>query len=97
VRHALLVGVITLLISGCGIYIPPGAKADLQAFAPPNIQAGFAANPTNPFPARIAVVRVQAPTYTNYYLSHIGTNTGGTLTHVVLVETISDFGACAGR
>ena len=68
----LVLTAIALLLSGCSTYIPPGAKADLQAFAPPSIQEGFAAKPTNPFPASIAAVRVQAPTYTNYYLSRNG-------------------------
>jgi hypothetical protein len=67
-RTALLLGAIASFVSGCSTYVPPGAKADLQAFAPPDIQAGFAAKPTNPFPAGIAVVRVQAPAYTNYHL-----------------------------
>ena len=59
--------------TGCSTYLPPGAKADLQAFAPPSVQDGFAAKPTAPFPASIAVVRVQAPTYSNY---HLRTNGG---------------------
>ena len=75
-RTALIIGAIAILISGCATYIPPGAKADLQAFAPPDIQAGFAAKPTNPFPASIAVLRVQAPTYTNYYLQQRGGSYG---------------------
>lgn len=57
---------------GCASYIPPGAKADLQAFAPASIQEGFAAKPTAPFPASIAFVRVQAPSYTNYRLQQTG-------------------------
>ena len=33
-------------LGGCATsYVPPGAKADLQAFAPPSIQEGFAAKP----------------------------------------------------
>jgi len=75
-RTALIIGAIAILVSGCATYIPPGAKADLQAFAPPDIQAGFAAKPTNPFPASIAVLRVQAPTYTNYYLQQRGGSYG---------------------
>jgi hypothetical protein len=57
---------------GCASYIAPGAKADLQAFAPASIQDGFAAKPTAPFPASIAVVRVQGPAYTNYHLKQMG-------------------------
>jgi hypothetical protein len=55
-------------VTGCTTYIPPGGKADLQAFAPPGIQEGFAAKPVATFPTTVAAVRVQAPTYTNYYL-----------------------------
>ncbi len=44
-------------------YVPPGEKADLQVFASSDIQAGFAAHSTNPWPAGIAMVRVQAPDY----------------------------------
>jgi len=57
---------------GCASYIPPGAKADLQAFAPASIQEGFAAKPTAPFPASVAFVRVQGPTYSNYRLQQTG-------------------------
>jgi len=73
--HALLRALsavcLTVLV-GCASYIPPGAKADLQAFAPASIQEGFAAKPTSPFPASIAFVRVQGPTYSNYRLPQTG-------------------------
>src|SRR5262245_50566850 len=72
VRTALISAAIAIFVSGCASYIPPGPKADLQAFAPPDIQAGFATKATNPFPAGIAVVRVQAPAYTNYHLQQRG-------------------------
>jgi hypothetical protein len=75
-----------VLISGCATYIPPGAKADLQAFAPPDIQAGFAAKPTNPFPASIAVVRVQSPTYSNYYIRQNGGRYGSGRYSVILAK-----------
>jgi hypothetical protein len=78
---------IALLLSGCSsTYIPPGGKADLQAFAPPDIQAGFAAQPTNPFPAGIAVVRVQAPSYTNYHLQQRGGAYGSGRYTVILTK-----------
>lgn len=85
-RAALIFGAIVILMSGCATYIPPGAKADLQAFAPPDIQAGFAAKPTNPFPASIAVVRVQAPTYTNYYLQQRGGSYGSGRYSLILAK-----------
>ena len=85
-RIAVILATATL-ISGCAAtYIPPGAKADLQAFAPPDIQAGFAAKPTNPFPASIAVIRLQAPMYTNYYLRENGGSYGSGRYSVVLAK-----------
>jgi hypothetical protein len=67
-----------VLLAGCATYVPPGPKADLQVFAPPDIQAGFAAKPSNPFPASIALVRVQSPGYSNHYLQqHGGTHGQG--------------------
>ena len=72
-RAALSALALALALSGCaGSYIPPGAKADLQAFAPADIQAGFAVKPSNPFPAAIAVVRVQSASYSNYNLNQQG-------------------------
>lgn len=84
-RTAIILGTV-ILMSGCATYIPPGAKADLQAFAPPDIQAGFAAKPTSPFPASIAIIRVQAPGYTNYYLDQYGGSYGSGRYSVVLAK-----------
>jgi hypothetical protein len=70
-RRLLLCACLTSLV-GCASYVTPGAKADLQAFAPASIQEGFAAQPTSPFPASIAFVRVQGPAYTNYRLQQMG-------------------------
>jgi hypothetical protein len=89
-RHALILGAIALLLSGCATYIPPGGKADLQTFAPPDIQAGFAAKPTNPFPASIAVVRVQASAYNNYYLQQRGGTYGSGRYSVVLAKEVGE-------
>src|SRR5882762_6710904 len=89
-RKAPILGLIALLASGCATYIPPGGKADLQAFPPPDIQAGFAAKPTNPFPASIAVVRVQAPTYTNYYLQQRGGTYGSGRYSVILAKEAAE-------
>jgi len=85
-RKVLVPAFVAFVVSGCATYIPPGAKADLQAFAPPDIQAGFAAKPTHPFPVSIAVVRVQAPTYTNYYIQQRGGTYGSGRYSVVLVK-----------
>jgi hypothetical protein len=85
--RSVVILVTAILISGCAAtYMPPGAKADLQALAPPDIQAGFAAKPTNPFPASIAVIRLQAPMYTNYYLRENGGSYGSGRYSVVLAK-----------
>lgn len=67
----------SLIFTGCASrYFPPGHKADLQAFAPVSIQESFATKPTHPFPAGIAMVRVQAPSYSNYHLRETGRTPG---------------------
>ena len=89
-RYAFILGFIALLISGCATYIPPGAKADLRAFAPADFQAGFAAEPTYPCPASLAVVRVQAPDYSNYYLRQRGGSYGSGRYSVVLTKEANE-------
>lgn len=62
-----------MLLAGCAsTYIPPGNRAELQSFAPPSIQAGFAIKPSNPFPASIAFVHIQSSGYSNYYAERHG-------------------------
>lgn len=89
-RQVLLLLAIGLLISGCAAYIPPGAKADLQVFGSPDIQAGFATKPTNPFPAGIAVIRVQAPSYSNYHLEQYGGRYGSGRYSVILTKEVDE-------
>jgi hypothetical protein len=79
-----------LWLSGCASYLPPGAKADLQAFAPPSIQEGFAAKPTAPFPAGIVTVRVQAPGYKNHYLQRNGGSFGDGRYSVILTREVEE-------
>ena len=79
-----------VLLAGCSSYIPPGARADLQAFAPGNIREGFAAKPVAPFPAAVAVVRVQAPDYSNYYLRAAGGVFGKGRYSVVTTREVED-------
>lgn len=81
---------ITLVLTGCSSYIPPGAKADLQAFAPPNIQEGFAVKPSLPFPASIAMVRIQAPTYSNYHLRRYGGQYGNGNYTVIMTREVEE-------
>jgi hypothetical protein len=54
------------LLAGCATsYVVPGPRADLRAFGSATIQDSFAAQATAPFPATLAFVRVQAPSYTS--------------------------------
>lgn len=89
-RPTLLLCSMLLLLLGCSTYIPPGEKADLQAFAPPDIREGFAVKPSNPFPASIAVVRVQAPDYRNYNLQQRGGTYGSGRYSVVLAKELDE-------
>jgi len=81
---------IALTMAGCSTYIPPGAKADLQSFAPPSIQEGFAVKPTNPFPASIATVRIQESGYTNYNLRRSGGQVGTGRYTVIMTREVED-------
>lgn len=89
-KWTLMTAGIALLMTGCATYIPPGAKADLQIFAPPDIKAGFAAKPTSPFPASIAIVRVQAPAYSNYHLQQRGGSYGSGRYSVILAKEVNE-------
>lgn len=80
-------GALAAFLSACSTtYIPPGPKAELQSFAPADIQAGFAAKPTNPFPASIAMVRVQSPEYSNYNIQQQGGRYGAGRYSVILAK-----------
>ncbi|MFA6960307.1 MAG: hypothetical protein WC205_06130 [Opitutaceae bacterium] len=83
---------VVVTLSGCATsYITPGAKADLQSFTPTTIQSGFETKPTNPFPASIAAVRVQSPTYTNYFLQQNGGQYGsGGRYSVIMTREVED-------
>jgi len=85
-----ILSLLVVLFAGCSTYIPPGAKADLQAFAAPSVQEGFAAKPTSPFPASIAAVRVQAPTYTNHYLRRNGGQYGTGRFSIITVREVEE-------
>jgi len=89
-KKLFLGAVVVLLLSGCATYIPPGSKADLQVFAPPSIEEGFSLKPTNPFPASIAVVRVQAPTYSNYNLQQQGGRYGSGRYSVITAKEVDE-------
>ncbi len=83
-------------LSGCGAhYVTPGAGANvarLDQLAPQQIAAELAREPAAPFPARLAVVRVQAPGYRSHQQESYGR---GAFTVVTTrdVEEDSDFAA----
>ncbi len=57
-RHLLIV--FAILIGGCASYVTPGGPANLEAIHRADIAEVAARMPAAPFPARLAVVRVQA-------------------------------------
>jgi hypothetical protein len=89
-RTLLAAALVGALLSGCATYIPPGPKADLQALAAPDIEAGFAAKPSRPFPASIAVVRIQGGTYSNHYLRRHGGMHGSGRYTVIMVKELDE-------
>jgi hypothetical protein len=79
------------VLGGCAnSYVAPGAKADLQAFAPVTVQEGFAAKPSAPFPAAIALVRVQGPRYVNAHLGSAAVPSGDSYSVVTTREVEDD-------
>jgi hypothetical protein len=61
---ALAIGLLALL-AGCATYTTPGAGVNIENLsrADPDIAGAFTAEPAAPFPARLAVARVQASGY----------------------------------
>lgn len=57
-----------LLFFGCSTYRVPGERADLAAFASGDIADAFAVQPSNPWPANIAAIRLQGGNYSNFYM-----------------------------
>ncbi len=78
------------VLAGCASYITPGAKADLQALAPADIQKGFETKPSNPFPAAIVGVRIQANDYSNYALARAGGRYGNGRFSVITVREVEE-------
>ena len=80
-------------VTGCASYIPPGPKADLNAVAPASVRAGFDAKPAATFPVGIAAVRIQGPSYTNYYVQQNGGVFGGGRYTVITAHEVEEQGA----
>ncbi|MGN6368640.1 MAG: hypothetical protein ACTHN5_10295 [Phycisphaerae bacterium] len=81
-RHilTLILSLAFSLLTGCASYTTPGGPADFSklgltpdqkaALTDASVQRILDKKPLLTFPASIAVARVQAPDYTNYYFSH---------------------------
>jgi len=61
-----LIALCGVWLSGCAGYVTPGRAVNLQAISEYNIQERFATKAAAPFPARIAVVRIQEAGYYSY-------------------------------
>jgi hypothetical protein len=57
---------LALLCAGCASYVTPGGSVDLNDIDRPEIAEAAARKPSPHFPARLAVVRVQASGYYSY-------------------------------
>jgi len=63
---------VALWSSGCSTYVTPGPAANLELISEYEIKERFKTEPAAPFPARIAVVRVQGPGYYNHTCESYG-------------------------
>lgn len=76
----LITALLLSLLTGCASYTTPGGPADFSklgltpeqkaALTDTSVQKLLDKKPLITFPASIAIARVQAPDYTNYYFSH---------------------------
>jgi hypothetical protein len=78
------------ILGGCATYIPPSGRADFSGFTSSSMQESFAAKPAAVFPASIAMVRVQAPLYRNYYTEREGGVYGQGRYSVITVKEVED-------
>jgi nucleotide-binding universal stress UspA family protein len=78
-----------VFLTGCAsTYIPPSGRADFSAFRSASLKESFAAKPAAVFPASIAVVRVQAPHYRNFFTEREGGVYGQGRYSVVTVKEV---------
>jgi hypothetical protein len=79
-----------VLLAGCSTYIPPSGRADLAKISSHSMRESFAATPAAGFPAAIAAVRVQEPSYRNYHTEREGGVYGQGRYSVVLTREVED-------
>jgi len=77
-------------LSGCASYIAPGARADFSAFSSESMRENFKSKPAAGFPAGIAAVRVQCPSYHSYFADREGAIYGGGRYSVILTREVED-------
>ena len=65
-RSAQLTVLCCLLLGGCASYVTPGAPVSLEGVNGEDVANALSRQPAAPFPARLALVRVQAPNYQSY-------------------------------
>lgn len=74
----LVLGMATISLAGCGTsYVTPGAGADLSSLTGASLTEGdiqkiLNRKPASPFPAHLAIVRIQAPGYRCYRFESYG-------------------------
>lgn len=88
-----LLVLLPLVINGCHqSYVTPGGPVQLDSFTAPDedIRERLLRQPAAPFPARIAIVRVQGPDYRSYTNDSYGTGNFSVVT-TRDVETDEDF------
>src|SRR5207245_10844099 len=78
------------LFCGCATYVPPSGRADLSAISSFTMQESFASRPAAVFPASIAAVRVQAPTYRSYFTEREGGVYGDGRYSLITVKEVED-------
>lgn len=92
---------LVLVCAGCASYVTPGGPVKLEDIDRPDIAKVAARKPSPNFPARLAIVRVQAPQYRSYSSEAYGDGRYSVLTAQELltddhVKTIQSWPALAG-
>lgn len=62
----ILITLVALLAAGCASYTTPGSAVDISKIDRTDVAEAMARQPAAMFPARIAIVRVQAPDYRSH-------------------------------
>ena len=95
-RLALTLACLSFLASSCATYTTPGRGANMAQFKPAtaseeSVAAIFERRSVAPFPANIAVVRVQEPAYGSYSIHNVVGSGGYSIVTVRDIETEADF------